>query len=68
MGQIPNLEKLMAFCWLVIAPLLLHIDKRAVSLQVFPVFAGVILSYSGPGWSGHHFSAGAEVFLTVAVI
>jgi len=33
MGQIPNLEKLMAFCWLVSAPLLLYIDKRAVSLQ-----------------------------------
>ena len=25
-------------------------------------------SYVGPGWSGHRFSAGAEVFLTVAVI
>ena len=33
MGQIPNLEKLMAVCWLVSAPLLLYIDKRAVSLQ-----------------------------------
>ena len=30
MGQIPNLEKLMAFCWLVIAPLLLHIDKSCI--------------------------------------
>ena len=32
MGQIPNLEKLMAFCWLVSAPLLLYIDKRGCIL------------------------------------
>ena len=41
MGQIPNLEKLMAFCWLRL-PSLLHIDKRAVSLQWQGCFLEVV--------------------------
>ena len=41
---------------------------KELSRLGFPADAGVILSYAGPGWSGHRFSAGAEVFLTVAVI
>ena len=49
------------------------LQKAAFNIRRYNVgkpvsYTHLILSYSGPGWSGHRFSAGAEVFLTVAVI